>query len=181
MSYVALVSATEFFNYTKIGANVAPSTEIDEYIREMQELDFEVWCDDAFYNALENTTLSINPELYQLLQIYVKPYLILGSYEKFLLWHGVNINKMGLRINLSDTDTNISDKTKSELLADVRNKKNIYLAKLTRRLKQDNYTYDGIVYNFYDEPYKHEPSPSLSIKQVGNRNKFYDKKTRKYI
>lgn len=155
MTYKPLIIKSEFRTYCKLGANVGKDSELDSYIRDMQELEFLPTVDDTFYNDLIGD-LSLRPELSNFLNNNIKPYLISGAYEKFLLWHGNNISQFGIRNNNEDTSQQISDRTRGELIADVRRKTNAYQAIFKRELFRADYTFDGVAYTFFDDMYKRE-------------------------
>lgn len=181
MEYIPLIKVSDFEAYVKIGANVIRGNEMDMHIKDMQELEFGSWADTEFYNDLMNCNQNDDPELFELLQNQVKPYLVCGAYSKFLLWHGRTINQAGIRVNLTDTDGGISDKARGELTNDIIRKQNIYLNKLKFKLCNDNYTYDGIVYTFYDELDKKRPQVKTTIRQVGGSKKYFDKKSGQWL
>ncbi len=182
MTYIPLIKVSDFPAYVKLGANVIRDNEMDMSIQDMQELEFNSWCDTPFYEDLMNCNETDRPQLQSLLDTFVKPYLICGAYAKFLLWHGRTINQAGVRQNLTDTDNEISDKARGELTNDIIRKANIYLNKLKLKLCNDSYTYDGVVYTFYDEIDKKRAYTKTSIRQVGARTeKYFDKKTGQWL
>lgn len=77
---------------------------------------------------------------------YVKPYFVLSAYSRFLLWHGANITQFGTRQINEDTSTEISDKRRGELMADIRNKINTYLSRLNKKFSSVNGVFDGVTY-----------------------------------
>lgn len=173
MSYRPLIIKSEFITYVKLGANVSKNGDIESYIKDMQELEFKPIVPNDFYLAITGTLTSTS-ELQALLNDYVKPYLISGSYEKFLLWHGRNVSQYGLRENNEDTSVGISDKARAELMADIRRKTNIYQAEMLNQIKEANYTFDGVTYNFNSCEVS-KAKPQMRIRQVGkscnyNRN-----------
>jgi hypothetical protein len=170
MSYRPLIIKSEFRTFCKLGANVGKDSELDSFIQDMQELEFRSTMDEPFYIDVTGD-LSNKPQLQSFLDTYIKPYLICGAYEKFLLWHGNNVSQFGIRNNIEDTSQQVSDKTKGELLADIKRKTNAYLSIMTRELYRSNYTFDGIVYTFFDDPYKTRSKRHIGIKQVGKKYK----------
>lgn len=177
--YKPLIIKSEFRTFCKLGANVGKDSEIDSYIRDMQELEFLPTVDNTFYNDLMSD-LTTRPELKDFLDNKIKPYLICGAYEKFLLWHGNNISQFGIRNNSEDTSQQVSDRTRGELIADVKRKTNAYLSIFNRELKQANYTFDGITYTFFDDSFKREGTKrNIGMFQVGckkNNNNCCEKR-----
>ena len=169
MSYRPLIIKSEFESYVKIGANVSKNGAVETAIKDMQEFEFKPTVPLAFYTAITGTLTSTS-ELQIFLDTYVKPYLILGSYEKFLLWHGRNISQFGLRENNEDTSNAISDKARAEMMADIRRKTNITLLAMNKHLSDVSYTLDGVVYDFNTCEVA-KGKPKFGFKQVGkNRN-----------
>jgi len=181
MSYRPLIIKSEFESYVKIGANVSKSGAIETAIKDMQEFEFKPIVPLAFYTAITGT-LTASSELQIFLDDYVKPYIILGSYDKFLLWHGRNISQFGLRENSEDTSTPISDKARAEMMADIRHKANVCLMAMNKRLSDLSYTFDGTVYNFTSCDVS-KAKPSIGFKQVGRdlSNRYWDKKLQRWL
>lgn len=169
MSYRPLIIRSEFLAYVKLGANVAKENEIETFIKDMQEVEFETIVPEDFYADITGTITS-RPELSDFLETFVKPYLISGSYEKFLLWHGRSVSQYGLREDREDTSDPISDKARGEIMADIRKRTNVYLSKMNRQLLLINYTLDGVAYNFFNDYNHKRPKSNIGIKQAGRRN-----------
>jgi len=165
-AYKPLVIKSEFRTFCKLGANVGKDSELDSFIKDMQELEFRAIVDEPFYQDLIGD-LTSRPKLQSFLDTYIKPYLILGAYSKFLLWHGNNISQFGIRNNNEDTSTEVSDKRKGELIADVEHRTNKYLAIMNRELFLANYTFDGTVYTF-----KTRGKRNLGMFQVGRKKNY---------
>jgi len=111
--------------------------------------------DGVFYKSLGSHTGSLPPSVnwseIQLLTFwtdFVKPYFEACAYYRFLLWHGANVTQYGSRQNNEDTSIEISDKRKGELLADIKGKQDILLARLTKRFSDVNGTLDGVQYEY---------------------------------
>lgn len=172
MSYKPLIIKSEFNDYVKLGANVVKGNELDVFIRDFQEIEFQPIVDDNLYSDLLGD-LTSKPELQSFLNTYIKPYLISGAYEKFLLWHGRNISQFGIRKNTEDTSEEISNTERAELLADIRRKTNVYLNIMKRELIKANSTFDGVAYSFYNDQYVTNSKPNTGIKQVG-KTRFKD-------
>lgn len=170
-TYKPLIIKSEFRTFCKLGANVGKDSELDSFIKDMQELEFRAIIDEPFYQDLIGD-LTSRPELQSFLDTYIKPYLILGAYAKFLLWHGNNISQFGIRNNNEDTSTEVSDKRKGELIADVEHRANKYLAIMNRELFLANYTLDGVVYTFFDDAYKTRGKRNLGMFQVGKKKNY---------
>lgn len=181
MAYIPIIQYSDFTQYVKIGANVDMS-ELDVHIKDMQELDFLSWADDAFYTDVVTVPYpTTRPKLSAFIEAYVKPYLVCGAYYKFLLWAGRDVTQMGVRVELSESNQDVGDKARAELMADIKGKTNTYLARLTRELEKINYKLDDVTYTFYDDCDKVRPKPSIGIKRVGPKQKYYDRKGDRWL
>lgn len=167
MAYKPLIIKSDFDAYCRISKNIKDS-DLDIHIRDTQEVEFESWVSNAFYTDLMDN-LATKPQLTTLFNEYIKPFLVLGAYYRFLLWHGANVSQYGIRQNNEDTSTEVSDKRRAELMGDVQSKKNAYLNKLKDKLFNDNFTYDSVTYDFYDTYDKRELMPEQNIRQLGQR------------
>lgn len=167
MSFYPLIIESEFRSEVKLGANVGKKHELETYIKDFQQYNFEPIVDPVFYADITGV-LTSRPELETFLNDYVKPFLISGSYENFLVWHGRNVNQFGLRQNNEETSEAISDKARAELIASVKSKTNVCLAKMMSRLSDLNYKLDGVIYDFSSCDVR-KPSMNIGIKQVGRR------------
>ena len=172
-AYKPLVIKSEFRTFCKLGANVGKDSELDSFIKDIQELEFRPTMDEPFYQDLIGD-LSARPELQSFLDTYIKPYLITGAYSKFLLWHGNNVSQYGIRNNSEDTSNEVSDRRKSELIADVDHRNNQYLAIMNRELFIAEYTFDGVEYTFFDDPYKTKSKRKFTMFQVGKKKNNYN-------
>jgi hypothetical protein len=172
-TYKPIIITSEFRTFCRLGANVGKDDALNVYIRDMQELEFRASVDEAFYNDCISD-LTSKPQLLTFVNDYVKPYLICGAYENFLLWHGNNVTQYGVRQMNEDTSVEVTDKMKGELLADAKRKTNAYLTILKRELFNADYTFDGVIYSFFNDPQKSELKRSIGIKQVGYVSKNYE-------
>lgn len=181
MSYIPIIQRSDFPQYVKIGVNIK-ANELDLHIRDMQELEFLGWVDTTFYNDVMNIGVSTSrPELSDLINEYIKPYLVCGAYYKFLLWCGRDATQMGLRVENSESSSDVGDKARAELMADILRKSNAYLSKLKWKLRDVDYTFDNVVYGFYDETNKKEAQVNIGIKKVGKSQMYYDKTYCKWV
>lgn len=170
-TYKPLIIKSEFRAFCKLGANVPKDDELDTYIRKAQELNFKQTVDVDFYNDLLGS-LTSRPELSDFLENYIKPFLISITYEKFLLWHGNNINQYGIRNNIEDTSTQISTTNRAELINDVKSDSNAFLSLMNKQLNDLSYTFDGVIYDFFTDCH-HIGHRNLIIKQVGKTKTNY--------
>lgn len=127
------------------------------------------------YVALRDTTgdepsISLSDwddiELASLFDDYVKPYLVCCAFSRYLLWTGRNISQFGIRTNSEDTSTEVSDKARAELIADINNKKAYYWSRFKKKIYDDDYTYDGVLYNFETDCDVSRPKRNFNIRAV---------------
>lgn len=127
------------------------------------------------YTALRSTTgdepsVSLSDwddiELASLFDDYVKPYLVCCAFSRYLLWTGRNISQFGIRTNSEDTSTEVSDKARGELIADIENKKAHYWSRFKKKIYDDDYTYDGVLYSFETDCEISRPKRNFNIRAV---------------
>lgn len=153
---VQLIHKDDFGTYIKFSDNI-PARDVDFHCKDAQNFDAYTIMPLAVVsgnNIVLDVENSVNvspvtrPELLEWFEDYLKPFLVCKAYARFLLWAGRNITQFGLRVNNEDTSTEVTDKNRAEMIADVEHKCNVYLARLTKALKDADYTYDSIVYSF---------------------------------
>lgn len=168
-----LIDKDDFGQYVKWSNNI-PAADVNFHCKDAQNFDavpimpIAVVSGNNLITDIE-TAISESPVTRpQLLTFYtdfVEPYLVLCAYNRFLLLHGINITQYGLRINNEDTSNEIDEKKLANVMADALHKSNVYLARLTDRLKDVNYTFDNIVYS-YNNCETTKPRAKTKIKAV---------------
>jgi len=93
---------------------------------------------------------------------YIKPFFECCAYYRFILWHGANVTQYGIRQNNEDTSTEIADKKKGELMADITNKRDVLMARMTKRFNDLDNTLDGVQYE-YDSTDVAKPNEGVRI------------------
>lgn len=141
-----LIQKSDFNTYVQFTQNIEDRI-IDFHIRDAENFDFAPKMPDAFYDALQEDT-SPADELYTFRITYVTPLLVLLAYQRFLLWAGRSITQYGLRQINEDTSVEISDKARAELINDIKSKCNIVWTTFYNALKDAEYTFDGVTYDF---------------------------------
>jgi len=169
---VQLIDKDDFGTYVKWSDNLRAS-DVDFHCKDAQNFDAYPIMPIAVV-SLNNIVLDVEnavnvspvtrPELLEWFTDYLKPFLVTKAYARLLLWQGRNVTQFGLRVNNEETSTELTDKNRSELIADTEHKCNVYLARLTSALKDADYTYDSIVYSFSDCETK--PRAKTRIKAV---------------
>lgn len=160
---MALIQKSEFKTYVDFSDNISDK-KLNYQINDAQIFDLQPIVPEDFYADL--FSLSSRPELTVLLDDYIKPYLICSAFARYLLWTGRNISQFGIRTNNEDTSTEISDKARAELIADINNKKAWYLARFKKAIYDADYTYDSVVYDFTDDCEVSRPKRNFNIRAV---------------
>lgn len=153
---MALINKSDFSEYVVFSNNIKDDN-IDVHCRDAQNFDVypimptakvsgNNMIDDIIFALTESPVEK--PELIALFNDYVKPFMVLKAYCRFLLYHGRNITQYGIRVNNEDTSNDIGDKGRAEFIADNEHKANVYLARLNKALKDANYTFDSVVYQY---------------------------------
>lgn len=115
----------------------------------------KVVSDGRYYTCLINNTNSIptssnanwnETALMAFYVDYIKPYIVMSAYSRFLLWHGANVTQFGLRQINEESSQQITDKWRGELLQDIKAKINIYLSNLNKRFNDVSGAFDGTTY-----------------------------------
>lgn len=153
---IQLIDKDDFGAVVKFSDNIRAS-DVDFHCKDAQNFDAYPIMPIAVV-SLNNIVLDVEtainespvarPELLEWFTDYLKPFLVCKAYARLLLWQGRNITQFGLRVNNEETSTEVTDKNRSELIADTEHKCNVYLARLTSALKEADFTYDSIVYDF---------------------------------
>lgn len=167
-----LIDKDDFGQYVKWSDNI-PARDVDFHCKDAQNFDavpimpLAVVSHNNLITDIETAILEspvTRPELLSFYADFVKPYLVLNAYRRFLLWSGRNLTQYGLRINNEETSTEVTDKARAEMMADALHKGNVYLARLTDGLKDADYTFDDIIYSFNNCQTK--PKAKTRIKAV---------------
>lgn len=160
---MALIQKSQFKDYVDFSDNISDK-KIDYQINDAQLFDLKPLVPIDFYNDL--FSLSSRPELSSLLDEYITPFLVCSAFSRYLLWTGRNISQFGIRSNVEDSSTEISDKARGELIADIENKKKYYLAMFRKVIYDANYTYDSISYDFTTDCDVSSPRSKFNIRAV---------------
>lgn len=77
---------------------------------------------------------------------YVKKYFAACVYYRLMLWQGVNVTQYGVVNVTEETSQQISDKQRGDIMADIRGKRDIYLARLNKKFSDVGGEFDGVTY-----------------------------------
>jgi len=168
---VQLIDKDDFGTYVKFSDNLR-AADVDFHCKDAQNFDaypimpVAVVSDNNIVLDVENAINEspvTRPELLEWFTDYLKPFLVCKAYARLLLWQGRNVTQFGLRVNNEETSSELTDKNRAELIADIEHKCNVYLARLTDNLKDTDYTYDLIV---YEQSCQTKPRAKTRIKAI---------------
>lgn len=151
-----LIDKTDFGEYVKWSNNI-PDRDVDPHCLDAQNFDAYPIMPKAVVsgnNIITDIETAIaespvtKPELVAFYNTYLVPFLVCKAYARFLLWAGRNITQYGLRVNQEDTSTEVTDRARGDMIADIQSKANVYWARLTEYLSYEDLTLDGVVYSF---------------------------------
>lgn len=143
---MALITKADFVNYVNFTTNIEDRI-LDFHISDAENFDFVPRVPAAFYSEISSQA-SPADELETFRIGYVVPLLVCFAYKRFLLWQGRSITQYGIRQINEDTSVEVSDKARGELIDDIKSKINVYLTRFYNRLKEVDYTFDGVQYDF---------------------------------
>lgn len=153
---IQLIDKDDFGAYVKFSDNIR-AADVNFQCKDAQDIDavpimpIAVVSKNNMVTDIENAINEspvTRPELLAFFNDYLKPFIVCKAYARFLLWAGRNITQFGLRVNNEDTSTEVTDKARAEMIADIEHKANVYLARMSTNLKEKAYTFDTIVYSF---------------------------------
>lgn len=107
----------------------------------------------VYYNSLSTNTNSEPPsadwEDYELMNFYLQylqPFISYSFYYRFIAYLGAKVTPSGLKEVVDETMQIVSDKRRGEMLGDIKNKVNIWTGKISKKLSDVDYTFDGVRY-----------------------------------
>jgi len=131
---------------------------------------------ETYYTALASNTDSQPPsanweanELMNFYAEYLQPFIAYSFYYRFIAYHGAKVTPAGLKQLVDDTTVNVSDKMRGEMLGDIKSKLNVWTGKISKKLNDVDYTFDGVVYLPEDGKSTHIKR-KLTIYALGDRN-----------
>lgn len=131
---------------------------------------------ETYYTALAGNTDSQPPssdwqanELMNFYAEYLLPFIAYSFYYRFIAYHGVKITQAGLKQLVDDTSINVSDKMRGEMLGDIKSKLNVWTGKISKKLNDVSYTFDGVQY-LPSVDQKMHLKPQIKIYALGSRN-----------
>lgn len=125
-----------------------PDRFVDPCIKQAIDIDFHAIVPKSLIDAIKslNTVDNSTPELTAFYEDYLKPVWAYFAYARFLQFHGNNVTAFGL-VEQIDTNTQAVDtRTRSYLVANVKNDAAVYVTRMRNELKRVSYTFDGNSY-----------------------------------
>lgn len=162
---MALIQKSDFNIVVQFTQNIEDRM-LDLHIADAENFDFVPRVPADFYAEI-STQASPADELETFRVSYVVPLLVCFAYKRFLLWQGRNVTQYGIRQINEDTSVEVSDKARGELIDDIKSKINVYLTRFYNALKDADYTFDGVAYDFSIKNRKQ----ILKIRAVGTPKK----------
>lgn len=161
-----LITKAELKTYVQFSDNIEDRL-IDFHIKKVQETIVQPLLDAIMYANLEIIAASPSnsyPELEALFDDYIKAWIANSVVYSFYSQHGINITQYGIRVMSEDTSQPVAPEDRAMLLQTVKNDANAYWLRLDKKVKDDNYTYDGITYN--DENCRNNKGVNLGVKAI---------------
>ena len=136
------------------------------HIQKTIEIGFVQIVPQALINAIlaVQFNTSTKPELLAFYDNYFKQVWAYLAYVRFFTWHGRNITQFGLVSINDETTTQITDKTRGELINNIEHDSQVYMTRMLNELKESNYTFDSISFNKIS-PIK-KPRNSFGIRAI---------------
>jgi hypothetical protein len=167
-----LVIKSDIINFAQLSENIN-SRAIDFHVANAQVYEIEPRLGKLLFDAfialpLEGSTPELQPELRLFYNDYLKRYACLVAYCRFLAEHGTNITQFGFT-QLGDpagTFQNADESRRAVFLRQYRSDADVALTRLFNRLKELNYTLDGIRY----DQNKTETKKVLPISAIRKKN-----------
>lgn len=109
---------------------------------------------DTYFTAIDSNTDSQPPsahwetnELMNFYQQYLVPFISYSFYYRFIAYHGSKVTQAGVIEVTDGTFNHISDAGRSRMLGDIKSKVNVWTGKISKKLNDVNWTFDGIKYS----------------------------------
>lgn len=158
---------------------VSPNTsaeQLNPYILASETLDLTAILDDTLIEDIDEMILSpslIKPELNELFNMVIKPFLSGCTMQRYLPYMGLNATQWAFEEYTQEGFKPITDKRRAEIVNSIEGTKNTYQVKLLKYLQDAKYTFDGVVY-----PSKGckqtKPRLSFTVIGAGNTNRLHN-------
>lgn len=173
---MALITKADFTpeNFVKFSQNIRED-QIEPYIYAAQENDLRPRLGDDLMIALQTATIDGSPQLFEFLTKYVKKYLVLASYYRFIAAHGMNVTQFGLSSTRDPQGTfdQVTPQDRAIILRQVQSDMNTALS----RMMSQEFTFDTI--NFRKNEKAKQPvsmirAPKRKPTGVTGYNRYFD-------
>lgn len=144
---MALITKTDFSEFVQFTTNI-PDRLINYHRDKAEVLDFKPLVPSAFWTIINSGSPGMGAELEDFFNEYCKPILVHYAMNRFMIEAGVNITQFGLVSPREDTSQPVSDQQRASMRNQYKSDLQSYLSKFYARLKEVNYTFDGVVYDF---------------------------------
>lgn len=144
---MALITKTDFSEYVQFTTNI-PDRLINYHRDKAEYLDFKPLVPDAFWTIINSGSPGMGVEMEDFFNGYIKPVIVHYAMCRFLIEVGVNITQFGLINPREDTSQPASDGQRAAMRNQYKSDLQSYLSKFYFRLKEVNYIFDGITYEF---------------------------------
>ena len=148
---MALITKSDFSEYVQFTENIKDRL-LDFQITKAETLDFQPLVPANFWTNLTTTSPALSGELEDFYTDYCKPVLVHFAMLRYLIEAGVNLTQFGIVNPLENTSQPASDGQRASMRNQYKSDLQSYLAKFYARLKDVEYTFDGVVYDFDCEP-----------------------------
>lgn len=153
---MALITKSDFSDYVQFTTNI-PDRLINYHRDKAEVLDFKPLVSTAFWTIINTGSPGMGPELEDFFNEYIKPVVVHYAMCRFLIEAGVNITQFGLVNPREDTSQPASDAQRGAMRNQYKADLQSYLSKFYARLKEVEYTFDGVVYEFACKRKQTEP------------------------
>lgn len=148
-----LINKTDFTprNFVKFSQNIRED-QIEPYIFAAQENDLRPRIGDDLTVALFASSESESPEHFAFLNNFVKRFLVLASYYRFMASHGINVTQFGVSKTADPQNTfdQVAPQDRAIILRQTAADLNTALA----RMMAQNFVFDGVDYGKSDKAKK---------------------------
>lgn len=148
---MALITKSDFSTYVQFTENIKDRM-IGYHMTKAETLDFKPLVPLAFWTIINTGSPGMGDELETFFDEFCKPVLIHFCILRFLAEHGTNITQFGMVQPTETTSQPATDAARSVVRNQYKSDLQSYLNLFYARLKEVEYTFDGVVYDFTCEP-----------------------------
>lgn len=142
-----LITKSDFSTYVQFTDNVKDRL-LDFHILKAEKIDFFPLVPEAFWDIINTGSPGMGTEMEDFFNDYCKPVLVHFAMNRFLIEAGNNITQYGLVVPNEPTSQPASDQARANIRNQYKSDLQVYLNKFYKKLKDVEYTFDGVVYDF---------------------------------